>query len=305
MTGRPTLRFPTVLREFRARKFVLTILVIYLIIAGLFGVLIYGLHWNQPATRWASQIFPLPAALVNSDMVWLSSYYRRLAIFEHYTKRVEVEQPDVLPDDPIEREKKTLDQLVEITLLKHEAKRAGIRVTDQEIKESFQKLVDQNGGEESFEKVLADFYQLSPVQFAREFIPEQLYRDKLAQQLFTRIKVRHIVVKDAGTAQNLIDRLNKGEDFDVLAKEFSQDLSTRDNGGDLGFIRRGQLAKSFEDSAFTLKAGETTQAPTATEFGSHVIRVDERVDGPIGDQSFSEWFEQLKTDAKIRRFVAR
>lgn len=291
--------------EIRRRWLVLTLTGIYLLVGGLFAALIYQFGWDQSATRWAALIYPLPAARVSGEMIWLSNYYRRLKIYEHYDQRVQTEQPNLLPEDPYERKLKVLNELVQTKLLAQQAQKAGIKVSQTDINDTYKKVVDANGGADNFKKVLVDFYGLTPPEFEREFIPEQLYRQKIQDQLFTQVHVRHILLKDAASAQQVLDRVKKGESFEDLAKNFSQDISTRDKGGDLGWVRRGQLVKPFEDTAFALAAGATTDTLVQTEFGFHIIKVDERKDAQISDQSFTDWFDALKNTAKVTRFVPK
>lgn len=291
--------------EARKRWVILGAVGVYLLVAILFAILIYGFGWDQTATRWAARVFPLPAGIVNGEPQWLSTYYRRLGVFEYYAARVEAEQPGLIPQDKLELQQRVFDELAEIMLLKQEAHAAGIQVTEAEIMASYDKLAEAHGGTEDFQRVIADFYNLTPFQFAKEFIPEQIYRDKIQEQLFTQLKVRHIVVEDEGQARQVLDKTKAGEDFQELAKQFSQDLTTRSEGGDLGWLRRGQFTQAFEDAAFTLAAGQLSQELVKTDFGYHIIKVEERRDGPVSDQSFPIWLESLRDQAKIRQFILR
>jgi len=87
---------------------------------------------------------------------------------------------------------------------------------------------------------------------------------------------------DLVSAENRIKdiekRLKKGESFEKLAKEFSQDPGSAANGGDLGFFGKGVMAKEFEEAAFKLKVGEVSK-PVKTQFGYHLIKLEE-----IGDK---------------------
>lgn len=298
-----TMTWHHIVLEARKRWIILTVIGVYLLMTGLFAVLIYGFGWDQTATRWAARVFPLPAGLAKGEPLWLSTYYRRLEIFEHYAARVEAEQPGLIPSDRVELGQRVFDELVEIMLLKQEAHRGGIRVSEEEIMASYDKLAEANGGAEDFERVLADFYNLTPFQFAKEFIPEQIYRDKIQEQFFTQLMVRHIVIEDEGQARPILERAKAGEDFTELAKQFSQDLTTRSEGGDLGWLRRGQFTQAFEDAAFALQVGQITEDLVKTDFGYHIIKVEERRDGPISDQSFPAWLQSLRDQATIRQFV--
>ena len=73
------------------------------------------------------------------------------------------------------------------------------------------------------------------------------------------------------TAKEVINKLNKGEDFDKLAKEYSNDDSNKDNGGDLGYFNKGAMVEEFEKAAYALKLNTYTKEPVKTKFGYHII----------------------------------
>ncbi|VEJ44798.1 peptidylprolyl isomerase [Bartonella vinsonii] len=89
------------------------------------------------------------------------------------------------------------------------------------------------------------------------------------------VKARHILVKTKKEAETVIKRLNKGENFEEIAKKSSTDGSAA-VGGDLGYFSHGQMVKPFEDAAFALKVGEYTKNPVESPFGWHVIKVEDR-----------------------------
>ena len=98
------------------------------------------------------------------------------------------------------------------------------------------------------------------------------------------ISAKHILIKvDTSTedgltddeakekAKKLINKLNKGADFDKLAKENSDDTGSKENGGDLGYFNKGDMVKEFEDAAYALKVNEYTKEPVKTTYGYHII----------------------------------
>jgi peptidyl-prolyl cis-trans isomerase SurA len=89
-------------------------------------------------------------------------------------------------------------------------------------------------------------------------------------------------------AQEVISRLDKGEDFSQLAAEFSEDAS-RNFGGDLGYISKGSALKEVENAAYALKAGEVSK-PFWSSAGLHIIKLEERVEG--------EGFDKVKDKIK-------
>jgi peptidyl-prolyl cis-trans isomerase C len=98
-------------------------------------------------------------------------------------------------------------------------------------------------------------------------------RDRFTEPL--EIKIRHIVVNSESTLKEVMERLAKGETFEKIASLYNLDKS-RENGGNLGYIRRGQLAPTFaqfEEAAFSLrKKGEISEV-VKTPFGYHLIQL--------------------------------
>jgi len=85
------------------------------------------------------------------------------------------------------------------------------------------------------------------------------------------VRAAHILVPTEDEANALKARIEKGEAFESLAKEYSKCPSGR-SGGDLGYFRRGQMVREFEEAAFELEAGKTSE-PVRTQFGWHLIKV--------------------------------
>lgn len=149
----------------------------------------------------------------------------------------------------------------------------------------------------------------------RSQIAKQVVRDKLLQQaVFSKIdvseyekrnyyetnldsfpdrpkmvKIAEIAIKPAMGSESLDqalreiediqDELNKGADFETLAQTYS-DCPSAAQGGDLGYFSRGQMVPEFEEAAFELEIGEVSE-PVLTEFGYHLIRIDDKRDGEV------------------------
>ncbi len=90
----------------------------------------------------------------------------------------------------------------------------------------------------------------------------------------TEYKSRHILVESEETAKNIISRLEKGEKFGELAKQ-SKDPGSKDKGGELGWSAPAAYVKPFGDALTALKKGEYTKSPIKTDFGYHVIQLDD------------------------------
>ncbi len=140
-----------------------------------------------------------------------------------------------------------------------------------------------------------------------------LIRQKLVDKLdlpadSTKVLVHaaHILVDTQDEALQVLQRINNGEDFAVVAAEMSRDDSNAYKGGDLGWFGKGQMVQQFEDAAFALKAGEVS-GPVQTQFGWHIIKIYDRQELPTTaseqlqqqQQEFSDMVSQWRTDANL------
>lgn len=134
-------------------------------------------------------------------------------------------------------------------------------------------------------------------------IAKRITADKLQQRYQEKVKsmppeeevhARHILVATEAEAKDLLAELKKGTPIEKLAKEKSTDKASGAEGGDLGWFKRTDMVKEFSDAAFALKKGELSEAPVKTQFGYHVIKVDDRRQAP--PPTFEEMAEQLRED---------
>ena len=128
------------------------------------------------------------------------------------------------------------------------------------------------------------------------FIKEKAEREE--------VHARHILVKTEAEAKAIIADLDKGADFVDLANKDSIDTSAK-SGGDLGYFGRDDMVKEFADAAFALPAGQYTKTPVKTQFGWHVIKVeDHRSASPPSFEEARQEVSQLVArdviDAKLK-----
>ncbi|MDQ3558548.1 MAG: peptidylprolyl isomerase [Pseudomonadota bacterium] len=126
-----------------------------------------------------------------------------------------------------------------------------------------------------------------------------------------QIRARHILVETKEEAQKLIEELKGGAAFEELAKQ-SKDPSGQ-NGGDLGFFGKGQMVPPFEAAALALQPGAFTQEPVQSEFGWHVIKLEEKrmseppalaeVEGELRNYLVRQKFETVMADLRTRYAV--
>ncbi len=105
---------------------------------------------------------------------------------------------------------------------------------------------------------------------------------------------RHILVASEDEAKAIIADLKKGAAFDKIAKEKSTDKASGAEGGDLGWFKKSDMVKEFADAAFALNKGELTEAPVKTQFGYHIIMIEDRRKAP--PPAFEEMQDQLREE---------
>ena len=93
-------------------------------------------------------------------------------------------------------------------------------------------------------------------------------------QEFSKVRAKHILVGSEIEAIDLKREINRGADFSMLARRYSQCPSGQ-NGGELGYFERGQMVKEFEKAAFETPVGKVS-APVQTQFGWHLILVEDK-----------------------------
>lgn len=187
-----------------------------------------------------------------------------------------------------------LEALVTDKIIEMEAKKEKVTISDKEKEEELKNLKESYGGEEGFkaaleqsgvteagiaediEKYLKTEKLLEPRIDLKEDEIKAYFdenKDQFAQQ--EQVKASHILVEDEATAKEVKSKLDKGEEFADLAKEYSTDASNAESGGELGYFGKGEMEAAFEEAAFALKANEIS-GPVKTDYGYHIIKVEDK-----------------------------
>lgn len=135
------------------------------------------------------------------------------------------------------------------------------------------------------------------------------YEKVKPQMSGTEYKPRHILVETEAEAQKIIDSLRTGEDFTKLAKA-SKDPGSRDKGGELGWSTADQYVQPFGEALSALKKGEYSKSPVKSDFGFHVIKLDDLrdVEPPSLDElkpQIREFLEQKRVDDHMQELRAK
>lgn len=176
------------------------------------------------------------------------------------------------------------------------------KVTDKEIDQEIENLkemygvqydlaVQQSGEEAIREMVKLDLLRQKAAMDDIKVTDEEL--KKYYNEYKPKVRASHILVDDEKTAKEIKAKLEKGEDFAKLAKQYSKDTGSAQNGGDLGWFGPGKMVEEFEKAAYTLNVGEISN-PVKTQFGYHIIKVTDKEK----KKSFDEMKEEIEYEVK-------
>jgi peptidyl-prolyl cis-trans isomerase C len=197
--------------------------------------------------------------------------------------------PDELTD---EQKKENLDGLIEMYVASQQADKDGLGAGEDGARIELMKrsaLAELLG-----QKVLGD----------KEPTPEELkaeYDKQIEKMPKIEYHARHILVDSEAKARELIAKLDSGSDFATLAKENSSDSSAKE-GGDLGWFAASRMVKPFADAVEALEKGSYTKDPVQSQFGWHVIRLDDT--RPLTPPTYEAVSQQLGQLVKQEKFQA-
>nr|WP_277817250.1 peptidylprolyl isomerase [Koleobacter methoxysyntrophicus] len=134
------------------------------------------------------------------------------------------------------------------------------------------------------------------------------------------VKARHILVNTEEEAKEILKKLKEGADFAELAKEYSKDTGSKEEGGDLGYFNRGIMVPEFDKAVFEMEVGQISDI-VKTQFGYHIIKLEDKKISPIikfdeiketlhGQlleekkyETFNKKIEEWKGSAKIEKYI--
>ena len=272
-------------------------------------------------------------AVVNGVVITRADYDRAVRTLEQKAKRPGRHNKAL---DPAEIKSQALDNLINLELLYQEAVKAGVKVDDKEISHHFDILKDRFPSPESFNTWMEKnnlteetiCYHMNRGMVVKNFTQEKLVNsitvpekdikayyeaNEKAYRQPEEIRASHILIKvdpkagDAAKAEALKraeaikKRIDGGEDFAALAKELSEGPS-RNKGGDLGYFKRGQMVKPFEEAAFAMKPGEVSGV-VPTRFGYHIIKVVDKK--PAGQLTYEEVKDKIELMLKQKQLSTK
>lgn len=162
-----------------------------------------------------------------------------------------------------------------------------------------------------------NYYRTEAVNdYAKKSVTDKQIQKYYDENVYGDISCKHILITPAVTddmsdedktkadkealqkAKDIIKKLKNGESFDDLAKEYSDDTSNKDKGGDLGYFNTGDMLEEFEKAAFDLKKGKYTTTPVKTKYGYHIILKTDEKEKPSLEDKKEEIINTLASEAK-------
>ena len=182
-----------------------------------------------------------------------------------------------------------------------------VNLNEADIEAHYELNQDQYFSEESVDLEYVEVLRSSvaeEIDFTEEILEVYYEEEKYRFQTEEQRQARHILFSGEDDAElearalQALARIEAGEDFLVLAGELSDDVGTKNQGGDLGWLGKGALVGPFEDALFAMEVGDV-QGPVETDFGYHVIRLDNILLGDV--QLFDAVREELISDYQSRQ----
>lgn len=164
-----------------------------------------------------------------------------------------------------------------------------------------------------------NYYRTEAVNdYAKKSVTDKQIQKYYDENVYGDISCKHILITPAVTdnmsdedktkadkealqkAKDIIKKLKNDESFDDLAKEYSDDTSNKDKGGDLGYFNTGDMLEEFEKAAFALKKGKYTTTPVKTKYGYHIILKTDEKEKPSLEDKKEEIIKTLASEAKSK-----
>ena len=149
-------------------------------------------------------------------------------------------------------------------------------------------------------ELFEDFKKKNPVTDAEARAEYEKFK---AQSAGTEYRARHILVENEDDAKKLITQIKGGAKFEELAKKNSKDTGSGENGGDLDFAKSDAYVPEFSKAMTSLKKGEMTDTPVKSQFGYHIIRLDDVREAKFPDfDAVKPQIEQRLAQVKLQKY---
>lgn len=247
-----------------------------IVLAIIFSILFYTQPVLAPMVDRLAQWVNMPIGSVNGQLIGYRAFHEDYTIIVHYYTNGVAQGALSAADVPSDAELRAniVSQLVNKALIDHLAGTYGLVVSDIEVETAWQKeVLPSFASADEAATAISTAYGMSVEQFKAKVVRDNLLVNKLSESIGFDDALQAEVKKKADEVLAAVSAGDKS--FEDLAKQYSEDTTTAAQGGDLGWFGRGVMVAEFEQAAFALSPGETSQL-VKTIFGYHIIKVLEK-----------------------------
>lgn len=320
---------------------------VLVILIGIFVISVTGCNLVQKEEKQGKEVNgEIIIASVNGENIPKVEFDKNLEEIQEMIKTYYGE--DALSSDEGKKvlenvKEQLLNDMITQRLILQKAAAMKIVTTPEEVNEELDRLIEQFGGREEFDQILNERgmdleklktdieYQLTVEKIMQEITKGIVVSDAEVREYYDNnpdefkeypdeVKARHILVDTEEEAKEILKKLKEGADFAELAKEYSKDTSSKEEGGDLGYFNRGIMVPEFDKAVFEMEVGQISDI-VKTQFGYHIIKLEDKKISPIikfdeikedlhGQlleekkyETFNKKIEEWKGSAKIEKYI--
>jgi len=280
---------------------VLVVGVALLVLGSFTGLQLYKWQSTSDSTRSVTSILPFPVARVNRSYTSYESYLFELGSSIHWQEKygtTDLKSPDGKRQiDYLKRS--ALDKAMTNTIAHSMAKKTNTSVSDKEVDDVVARI-KASGGDLS--QILGESFNFTEAEL-RRYIKDNILRQKVARDLDKEAPIR---------ANKVLAEIHNGKSFSDVAKESSEDLETKQLGGDIGVVEKGHanLPQEVSEKIFQLKAGEVSDVIKTTS-DYFIVSVTEKVDENrsrvslirIKVKDMSQYLKDYRDQKKVKEYI--
>ena len=290
------------------------IVVVALVISAVVGVYrVYAKAATDNFSLVTAKVLRLPIMKVNGVSVLYSNYADDMGAIQKLVAFDQASQGNTAGLTQEQMSDQVLWRLANNVLVKEAAAKYGVKVEIKDVEDLKANLLTQFKDESEIEKEIQQRYGWTYTQYEEKVIKNFILQQKIADKIQGDQKAREDI---RNKALVVLNEIKEGKDFSEEAKIYGED-GTKDSGGDLGWFGKGDMVPEFENAVYALNAGESTQDLIETQYGYHIIKVEEVLPGKTlalkdakdriseilsiekQKQGYDDWMKELKKSAFI------
>ncbi|NQU77208.1 peptidylprolyl isomerase [Candidatus Falkowbacteria bacterium] len=292
---------------------------VFVIFVSLFGYTVYRYGWytplakNQPTNFYKKILFTFsyPAAAIQTSCGWrivsYAEFYEDSEAVMHFHKEKQSQNKEYIIPSNEQILTDVTDKELKNKLMECLAQERGIEITDQDINFEMEKTIAQAGDQQTLEQVVKDLYDWDLKTFKNKVLHPYLLENTLTVVINTD---QEINIESYKKAQEILEMVKENpNNFNKIAREYSEDQDTKNRNGDLNWIEKGQIDIDLEEAAFNLEIGQTSEIIQSLA-GYHIIKVTDKktTDGVdqvrlshilIKTRDFTNWLDEEFRNSQV------